>query len=584
MIRRLFSAVRFAVRERQETVCPRSLAQRDRRRMACRGLTPAIAFFLTLSFELAPCSRAMAATLDQPVDVYQRAIAEYGIEPTRDGVSRFLRSVYDNSDRRAQTDRLISDLGDERFATRELATRILLALPAVPEEQLKAAIAGGDAEVRWRARQVLRHSRGRHLALVYAVLKTIELTPINGVTRELLLAIPHLQASDEQRRAALAALEASATADDAPLALSATKSKSATIRAAGIQLVGKLKGRESREQLRRALDDDAANVQLAAARELARIGDARCLAKLVALIDADERDVRVESHRILRTVTDQQIDFAGYDTPAMRRRGAEAWRQWLAQNKTNGALSLTLDRRQLRDRTLVCQVARNRVVEIDPTGREIWSTTAVARPWACQELATGHRLVASFDGRQLVEFDEAGVEVWQSAPLPGSVSSVERLPSGETLLAIPDAQRVVMLNSRGQIAAEKTVSGRPMDARRLANGHTLIALAALNKVVELDADGREAWNLSGLSGPSCALRLENGNTLVCESGASRVSEFTSQGRVIWTRTIHPNPQSIQRLSSGATLVSHAVGAAEISPGGKIVWRLDGDTFGKVSRY
>src|SRR5205823_10819909 len=137
-------------------------------------------------------------------------------------------------------------------------------------------------------------------------------------------------------------------------------------------------------------------------------------------------------------------------------------------------------------RTLICFHSQNKILELGEGNKQTWSVQSVMTPWACQGLANGHRLVASYNSRLVVEFDETGQEVWRRAGLPGQPFSVQRLENGNTLLALSDAQKVVEIDRDGRIVWEIVTAGRPVDARRLSDGNTLVSLQSANRVVEFD--------------------------------------------------------------------------------------------------
>ena len=86
-------------------------------------------------------------------------------------------------------------------------------------------------------------------------------------------------------------------------------------------------------------------------------------------------------------------------------------------------------------RLLVC-LARQ-VIEVERTGRVVWSLDGFMRASAAQRLENGNTLVAE-RGRgglgRAVEFDAAGRVVWERTGLQ-QCCSAERLPDGSTLVA-----------------------------------------------------------------------------------------------------------------------------------------------------
>jgi hypothetical protein len=73
---------------------------------------------------------------------------------------------------------------------------------------------------------------------------------------------------------------------------------------------------------------------------------------------------------------------------------------------------------------LIALYSANRVVEIDPSGKEMWRCTVTTPAWATR-LRNGHTLVASPDARSLFEFDRNGERVWEQST-PGRPFRVRR--------------------------------------------------------------------------------------------------------------------------------------------------------------
>jgi len=65
---------------------------------------------------------------------------------------------------------------------------------------------------------------------------------------------------------------------------------------------------------------------------------------------------------------------------------------------------------------------KNKVIEVDPAGKEVWSLTKVLQPYAAQRLENGNTLITQ---RGLREIDPNGKTVWQIPNL--SVTRFHRL-------------------------------------------------------------------------------------------------------------------------------------------------------------
>ena len=78
------------------------------------------------------------------------------IEPTGEGLDKYLRELHPGKEQRERAEKLIGELGTpDSYQKREAATKGLLLMPTLPTELLVSATKGDDPEVRWRAKHVL---------------------------------------------------------------------------------------------------------------------------------------------------------------------------------------------------------------------------------------------------------------------------------------------------------------------------------------------------------------------------------------------------------------------------------------------
>ena len=309
-----------------------------------------------------------------------------------------------------------------------------------------------------------------------------------------------------------------------------------------------------------------------AAEILAMRANRNCLKPLAELLNSSDVDVRTRANHILRALTGKKIVFTAYAKEEERKGPVSEWKSWIENEGVKAELKhpLNLDN-ILLGRILVCVQSQNRIYELDSTGKMVWEKKNFTRPWGCQGLPNGHRLVGSYTSRMVQEFDAAGKVVWSKTGLPGGITSVQRLGNGNTLVACTDAQKILEIDRAGKITWTAAVSGRPFFAQRLDNGRTLVTLHGNKKVVEVDRTGKIVWSANfKLSNPQSARRLENGNTLVTDYSTRRVIEMNREGKVIWETTAN-RVYDAQRLPNGTTLVVDITGVKKISPGKKVIW-------------
>jgi hypothetical protein len=517
-------------------------------------------------------------------DVYVQQLAKYDIAPTAESLTGYLHSLSPSPAQQQVIQRLIGQLGDESYLTRESATRSLLRQATRVDELLAAAIAGDDPEIRWRAQLVAEHTSRESQALLFAVLTTIERQKITGLA-EPLLAITPFAAVEPLRSALRRAVAATLREGDVPRLVEALRSPAAETRALAVATLPAAAAEEALAHVPALLSDPSAAVKLTAARALANLGQRSALPVLVQLLDEDELPLRVEAFRTLRAATGHPLAFIVYDPPEKRATQVAAWDAWLAGEGRTATLKFPLREAAIDlGRLLVCDQQNNQLIEYDAQDKETWKKSTPPQPWGCQGLENGHRLVCSFTEKVVVEYDAAGEEVWRAGGLPAGPTSVQRLDSGNTLLACTESSDVIELDRAGKVAWQAKIEGRPVDARRLEDGRTLVALQNAQKVVEVDQAGKIVWELTGVGNVFSSQRLENGNTLVCTVGHTQIREFDRSGKVVWSQGQFQTPYTAQRLASGNTLVADRKGVHEMDAEGTIVRHIATPRLSRACRY
>ncbi len=192
----------------------------------------------------------------------------------------------------------------------------------------------------------------------------------------------------------------------------------------------------------------------------------------------------------------------------------------------------------LADGNLLLGTGR-KVTEIERGGKVVWELPASAglsQPVDVSRLENGNTLVVDLARGRVVEFSPKGKEVWSYKCK--NPYSAQRLGNGNPLigsLGSSRAGRGFEVTPAGEVGWEKTGRRGPHYARRLANGNTLVAYYYERKVVEVDRDGREVWshecngNRPGLDRLKSAERVPDGRTLVVIDESSR---FGTRGEIL----------------------------------------------------
>jgi hypothetical protein len=511
-------------------------------------------------------------------------LEQYGLLPTSESLTGYLASLTPTAERKAELARFVWQLGDSQFARREEASRFLASQVGGVVEVLKEATQHEDAEIRWRAKEVLDQNRRESRALLDAALAVIASRKLPGLCPALLAALPACQ-DDAQRAAVRRALAATAAPDEIPFLRRQVAHPDADVRVAAIYTLSHLAAAGTEEDALRLLADSRPVVRVAAARVLANYGHREALSPLVKLLSAEETGVRAEALRTLQGFTGQQFGFAAYDPPEKRTPAVAAWQKWLEEESAAARLTFPLAEAPPElGRLLVCDHNQNVLMEFDAAGQKTWQRSVDAQPWACLGLSNGHRLVGSFQEKCVVEFDAAGEKTWEVSGLPGGPTSIQRLENGNTLIACTEAQQVVEIDPAKTTVWRATLDGRPVDARRLDDGRTLVALQHGQKVVEIDSAGKIVWEIAGVGMAFSAERLPSGNTLVASIGNNQVREYDRSGNVVWSQGDFVNPYGAQRLASGNTIVVDTTGVTEIDPMGAVISRLEMPNLSRMWRY
>lgn len=233
------------------------------------------------------------------------------------------------------------------------------------------------------------------------------------------------------------------------------------------------------------------------------------------------------------------------------------------------------DAELLPNHNILFVLPRNGVYEVNRSGTIVWSYLTTKVSHDADRLPNGNTLFAfgandTKNDPQVVEVDATGKVVWSwyardqfDRPPYGNVSddgwthtnAVQRLPNGNTQISLRNFQVVVEVNPQGAVVRTigQGILDDPHDPVRLANGNLLVATqnhlpanqGKPQRAIEIDsATGEVVWQFPmpfDTWPVRDANRLPNGNTLI--TGSTAIVEVTPQGRMVWrlriTRTFPP---------------------------------------------
>ena len=201
------------------------------------------------------------------------------------------------------------------------------------------------------------------------------------------------------------------------------------------------------------------------------------------------------------------------------------------------------------------------VYEIDRAGNIVWSHLDKQITHDADRLPNGNTLYVFGGGdkandAQVKEVNPQGEIVWSwyaRDHFSGSpykdiyddgwthTNSASRLPNGNTLISLRNFQFVAEVDSQGSVVRTigEGIVHQPHDPEILSNGNMLVAShepRPPNNALEIDPDTNEVvWRFGGDQwGRQLARdadRLPNGNTLI--TGSSEIIEVTPEGKIVW---------------------------------------------------
>lgn len=186
---------------------------------------------------LMACFSRQLAQADPPATAEARVRAA-GVEPTVEGVRGYLESVLAPT-RDKEVDKLIGQLGDQDFATRERATQQLLRSGLSVDDKLEAARKSSDPEVALRAETILKDRSSSRQTLLLSALQLVEEKKL-AVGLPLLLKIHANAAPGPEQEAAASAMVAVVEPQDRELVAGLLKQEDRQVRNVARRLLARL--------------------------------------------------------------------------------------------------------------------------------------------------------------------------------------------------------------------------------------------------------------------------------------------------------------------------------------------------------
>jgi len=424
-----------------------------------------------------PTTRPAAASKPAPPTAKELAEA-------RAVFHRLLADITLTDQARRRIEKLIADLGSDRWRVREAATEALSKLGAEGIGLVEKAAGSNDPEVATRASAALKAIQDRLEGVGTELNPAIDVL-VSGRDQDLVGMLIHLLRHDtpSARYAAEYGLRRVTGKNFGYNAHAGLKERTAA--AAAWQAWWKANAATF------AFGRGAASKQAS--------GLLISLASTCELI-AMTADGKVAWKRKLRT-TGHAIDglvngnvLVGFTDGRVEEYDARHKKVWSEEKlKVRGGGAVYGVQRLANGNTLIVHGNGNKVREVTRAGKEVFSWTG-RLPISAQRLPNGNTLIAEYSGNRVVEVDRSGKVVWQKAGMTNPCEVV-KLPNGNVLIGEGGAaRRALEMDRAGKIVWQRACPNRPVSVCRLPDGNTVIANAT-EGVIVVGRDGKTVRQL-----------------------------------------------------------------------------------------
>ncbi|MBI3408864.1 MAG: HEAT repeat domain-containing protein [Planctomycetes bacterium] len=521
----------------------------------------------------------------------QKVLREVGLGFDGPALLDYLRKrTFPDADPK-QVDRLIRDMGDDDFETREAAFAHLSKLGSSALGRLKQVLTekekAHEAEIVRRSVELVNKIEAKaEPGIQAATARLIAKTKPAGAAEVILAYLP-FAADQNVTDEFCKALGAVAIQDGKvePALAKALEDKVAVKRAAAAEALVRAKAKDELPGVRKLLKDGEPSVRLRVAINLINLKDKDALPVLVECIEHLSPEQLWPAEEVLvRLAGDQSPSVSLGTTDQGRKAARAAWQGWLDKNA--GKIDLAkLDQAQtLLGYTVIVQqgnrggagkLPSGEVFEIDHNKTVRWKFNVATYPVDAVVVGQDRVLIAEYQGAKVSERDFKGNVVWEKSAA-GNPIGVQRMPNGNTLIVMQnrllevDRQgaetfkmdrpnhdifrakklrngEVVYITNSGQYfridknnkilknfqVAQMSVLFGGIDV--LPNGGVVMPDFQRNRVVEFNGEGKEVSSFN-VQWPNSVQRLPNGNTLVNSQNTRRIAEYDAAGREVWLYT------------------------------------------------
>jgi hypothetical protein len=537
---------------------------------------------------------------DEPFDQKKadlETLRSAGLNDDTASLTEFFRKHTVTEDDKAKILALIKQLGDDAFEVRETASEQVAkaGVPAIALLRAASNARDADPEVARRCELALKAiEKVPTRTLAMAAARVLANRKEDGITAVLMGYLPLVdeEAVAEEIRNTFAALAVRDGKPD-PVLEGALTSENPLLRGAAAEAFARSADKPSRERMR-AFFGKEANADIKFAIAMALVQDGR------------EKDLIPDLIRLMGDVSFERgwkgeellWRIAGEDGPAVslgpeagaRQKARDEWQKWWAANKKKVDLA-KLDGDSSFGLTIVCETpfrggGQGRVVALGGDGKERWKVTGINWPMDAVPLPGKKVLIAEHNRNRIVEREIDGKEIWseninqplQVGRLPNGVTWAvgrnqiiewergdksnkkhvfdfnrpdydivggARMKNGEYVL-LSQNQQVFKVDRKGAVTKSHNIGGNAVNYYSTVDitpaGKALVTL--MNQVVEYDVEtGKPGWS-ANINSATSAIRLRNGNTLVGQQSQGRVVELDKDGKQ--TKFVHTGTDTSYR--------------------------------------
>jgi HEAT repeat protein len=194
------------------------------------------------------------------------------------------------------------------------------------------------------------------------------------------------------------------------------------------------------------------------------------------------------------------------------------------------------------DRVLVAEHNAQRVTERNLRGEIVWQKENLQGwPVAVQRLRNGNTFIACRN--KILEVDRTGRELFSINRPNNDVATARKMRDGQ-ILCVSTHRTIARLDLEGKELKSFAVAAVMNNGVEIMpNGNVLICIPWMNKVTEYDGEGKTVWEANvGQAWAAC--RIPGGNTLVSLQWPTKIIEVDREGKAL---TETATPVQVQRI-------------------------------------